>query len=149
MTHKSSRIKDLVSGLQGGALDSRYLGYFVCLNRGEFYLAHEVLEDLWLESRGAPESDFYKALIQFTGAFVHLQKNRLGPAAALFRLSKGYLSRFPPLYHQLDVSELIRLHDVWLGLLIQGGGQINPLATHPPPHVYPRDIEVASSGTSR
>ena len=135
--------------LKSGGLDARYLGYFACFNRREFYVAHDVLEDLWLECRGCPDADFYKALIQFAGAFVHLQKNRLGPAAALFRLSKSYLSRFPDAYLQLDVAGVIRLAERWLGLLEQGRLCVNPLETEPSPRVLPSDIGIASSAASR
>ena len=134
---------------EGKGLDSRYLGYFACFNRQEFYVAHDVLEDLWLECRGGPDADFYKALIQFAGAFVHLQKNRLGPAAALFRLSRSYLSRFPATHLQLDVAGVIRIAGRWLALLEQGPCGANPLGTQACPSLLPLDIGIASSASSR
>src|SRR5450631_3036445 len=96
---KSQRIARLVAGLPAGgesSLDPRYLGYFTCFNAGQYYEAHDLLEDLWLEHRSNPESAFYKGLIQFAGAFVHLKKqhgsplhpkhrDRLAPAARLFK----------------------------------------------------------------
>ena len=59
---------------QGQVLDAHYLGYFACFNRGWFYEAHDVLEELWLANRTGPNYAFYKGLIQLAGAFVHLQK---------------------------------------------------------------------------
>ena len=142
----------MVGEFDGKAMDSRYLGYFACFNRQEFYLAHEVLEDLWLESRGAPEANFFKALIQLTGAFVHLQKNRLRPAAALFRLARGYFSDFPKDYHQLDLAAVIKIADLWLELLERGQYSVNPLASQSTPQLFPSglsDIRIASCEASR
>ena len=42
--------------------------------------------------RHTPNDGFYKGLIQLAGAFVHLQKDRLRPAASLFRLAQKYLA---------------------------------------------------------
>lgn len=113
MTHKSGRIAEMVQAFQGHDLDARYLGYFDCFNKGHFYEAHDVLEDLWLLDKKGPDGDFYKALIQLAGAFVHLQKSRLGPCVALLRLSRSYLGGYPPLHHGLDLSAVIQLTREW------------------------------------
>ena len=52
----------------------------------------------WRRARRA-NYGFYKGLIQFAGAFVHLQKDRLRPAAALFKLSRSYLEKYP-IHHE-------------------------------------------------
>ena len=88
-------------------LDPRYLGYFKCFNAAQYYEAHDVLENLWLESRDIPEANFYKGLIQLAGAFVHLKKHhervfppkdlrRLAPASRLFALARENLRPFSP-----------------------------------------------------
>ena len=87
MSKKSAKIAALIESCRGEKLDAHYLGYFHCFNRGLFYEAHDVLEELWLPERTGPNGAFYKGLIQLAGAFVHLQKNRLRPAAALFKLA--------------------------------------------------------------
>ena len=114
MSHKSARIASLVESLQGRDLDARYLGYFNCFNHQQFYEAHEVLEDLWLEVRFKPDGDFYKALIQLAGAFVHFQKSRKGPAAALLKLASGYLSKYPLVHHHLNTRTVRHLIQGWL-----------------------------------
>ena len=83
MSHKHAKITAIVDEFQGQDLDAHYLGYFACFNRQLFFEAHEVLEQIWLPQRHGPNGAFYKGLIQLAGAFVHLQKNRSGPAAAL------------------------------------------------------------------
>lgn len=144
MSHKTPKIRALVRRFEGQPLDARYLGYFACFNRQEFYEAHDVLEDLWLEQKGAPDSDFYKALIQFAGAFVHLQKGRLRPAATLFRLSSTYLARFPSPHHQLDLVQVRALASAWAARLSEGNFLVNPLPAGPLPLLLPIDIRIAS-----
>jgi predicted metal-dependent hydrolase len=114
MTSKSGKIAALIEALGGQTLDAHYLGYFECFNRQLFFEAHEVLEELWLAHRDGPNYAFYKGLIQLAGAFVHLQKNRLRPAAALFRLADANLRKYPPVYEQLDLAEVLALIHAWL-----------------------------------
>ena len=115
----------------GGALDPHYLAYFDYFNRELFYEAHDVLENLWLAQRGKPDDLYYKGLIQFAGAFVHLQKNRLGPAVALFNLARGNLNRFPPFHHQLNLAELLDTAAQWIEKIEAATG--NPLVVFGPP----------------
>ena len=129
VTHKSTKVAALTASLQGQDLDARYLGYFKCFNQGLFYEAHDVLEDLWLECRRGPNDGFYKGLIQFTGAFVHLQKNRLAPSAALFRLSAKYLTPYAPHHEHLEVSALLEMGRHWTSELERTAFERNPL-TH-------------------
>ena len=52
---KSDRIRDLVQQLgptSDPALDPRYTGFFACFNERQYYEAHDILEDLWLEETG-------------------------------------------------------------------------------------------------
>ncbi|HEY0457477.1 MAG TPA: DUF309 domain-containing protein [Verrucomicrobiae bacterium] len=132
MSKKSGHIAELIASCQGRELDAHYLGYFECFNRQLFYEAHDVLEELWLTQRHGPNDGFYKGLIQFAGAFVHLQKNRLGPAAALLRLSRKYLSGYPATHERLKISMLLGYIDDWLKKLASDGGT-NPLQKNAPP----------------
>ncbi|MEK7674899.1 MAG: DUF309 domain-containing protein [Verrucomicrobiota bacterium] len=127
MSKKSARIAALIDGCQGQALDARYLGYFACFNGQLFYEAHDVLEDLWLPARQGPHGSFYKGLIQLAGAFVHLQKNRLRPAASLFKLARLNLQRYSPVHEQLDVTRILGLAEDWLARLEGAQFAKNPL----------------------
>jgi predicted metal-dependent hydrolase len=111
---KSARLLVLLDQFKGQHLDPRYLAYFQCFNQQLFFDAHDVLEDLWLAERNGPNYSFYKGLIQLAGAFVHLQKQRSAPAASLFRLARKYLSGYPAIYEQLDLTATIQLIDDWL-----------------------------------
>jgi len=142
MSKKSAKIAALIEQCRGRELPAHYLGYFECFNQQLFYEAHDVLEELWLrEGRQGPNHGFYKGLIQFAGAFVHLQKNRPGPAAALFKLSQSYLEKYPTLHERLDVTSLLALSAKWIGFLEDEVHPGNPLAKYAPPTLClePRD----------
>lgn len=134
MSKKSPKIAALIESCHGQELPAHYLGYFECFNRQLFYEAHDVLEELWLaEGKTGANHGFYKGLIQFTGAFVHLQKGRLRPAAALFKLSLSYLSQFPVRHQRLDVAHVLALGSQWVELLERDAFAVNPLEQTPPP----------------
>lgn len=133
MSKKSGRIAELIDSCRGQALSPYYLGYFRCFNEGLFYESHDVLEELWLGCRREPRGNFYKGLIQFAGAFVHLQKDRLRPAAALFRLSASYLECYRPEYEHLDVEVVLRHSREWIECLEAAEYMSNPLGERTPP----------------
>lgn len=137
MSHKSDRIAELIKSFQGRHYDAHYLGYFDCFNSQQFYEAHEVLEDLWLADKHGPNGDFYKGLIQLAGAYVHLQKNRLRPAAALFNLTRANLAKYPLRHEGLDLAALTRLIDEWLHALAADHFTRNPLTDTNAPQLTP------------
>lgn len=124
---KSSRVEAWVekSGIVPRAgLDPFYLAYFECFNKGLYYEAHDVLEQLWLPEKGkvGENEKFFKGLIQLAGAFVHLRKQyerplhpkdgrRLRPAARLFRLAMANLAPFTGVERHwlLDVRQACKL----------------------------------------
>ncbi len=134
MSKKSAKIAELIAGCEGREMNAYYLGYFECFNRGYFFEAHDVLEELWLaQGKTGPNYAFYKGLIQFAGAFVHLQKGRLGPAGALFKLTRANLLQYPSPHERLDLDLLLGLIGEWLGHL--DGAAINPFPTRPAPQL--------------
>jgi len=135
VSHKSASIAELVQSFQGRELDAHYLGYFALFNQQKFFEAHEVLEELWLPARRTAEGDFYKGLIQLTGAFVHLQKKRLRPAAALFKLAQSNLAKYPSPHARLNLTAVGLLIDGWQWRLTKDDYLVNPLAAGQPPQL--------------
>jgi predicted metal-dependent hydrolase len=133
MSNKSPRIAALIERHRGQRLPAHYLAYFDCFNQRLYYEAHDVLEELWLSVRQGPKDGFYKGLIQFAGAFVHLQKNRLRPAAALFKLSQSYLSQYPSPHEGLDVTHVLEIASAWIVLLEEASFSRNPMEHETPP----------------
>ncbi len=140
VSKKSAKIAALIDSCRGQNLDAHYLGYFACFNQALFYEAHDVLEELWLADRHGPKGAFYKGLIQLAGAFVHLQKKRLRPSAALFKLARANLEKYPARHEQLDVSSVLALIESWLGQLESQHFSANPLdGGHAPKLLPPTD----------
>ena len=135
MSKKSGKIAERIAVFQGQALDAHYLGYFDCFNEQLFYEAHDVLEDVWLLDRHGPNGDFFKGLIQLAGAFVHLQKNRLRPADALFQLAERNLGKYPAQHESADVGALLKLISNWREALVAGGFARNPLVPSTAPFI--------------
>lgn len=117
----------MIESFRGQELDAHYLGYFDCFNRQFFYEAHDVLEDLWLPDRQGANGNFYKGLIQLAGAFVHLQKNRMRPSAALFKLARANLEKYPRVHEQLELDQVQALIQCWLEQLESQDFTVNPL----------------------
>ena len=114
--------------------DPHYLGYFECFNQQKYFEAHEVLEELWLRTKGGRHF-FYKGLIQIAGAFVHLQKSKLHPAARLLCLARKYLRLYPPLLDGFDVAEILSRSKGWLDLLENSNYTKNPYNPKYPPRL--------------
>jgi predicted metal-dependent hydrolase len=138
MSRKSAKIAALIERHQGRELAAHYLGYFECFNRGWYYDAHDVLEELWLLDRHGPSGAFYKGLIQFAGAFVHMQKHtpqrpRLRPAAALLELARVNLQNYPGTHEHLNLVQLLGLIEDWRGRLQEHQFLVNPLSAESAP----------------
>ena len=135
MSRKSKRIAAMVEGFDNGKLDPHYLGYFRCFNKQLFYEAHEVLEHLWLNDKHGPNGAFYKGLIQLAGAFVHLQRNHLRPAAALFKLACANFEKYPHFHEHLNLETTRKLARKWLADLEQTRFGVNPLTSRTAPEL--------------
>ena len=122
-----------------------YRAFFRCWNEQRYYEAHDVLEQLWLNTNTV-DDNFFKGLIQAAGAFVHLQKNfehpthakhsrRLPPAARLFRLAEKNLSIFAPRHHELDVAGLCQLLRTHADRIVASDYKTNPWSPESAPRL--------------
>ena len=112
-----------MEGIEAGEHDPHLVGYLRCFNSQKFYEAHDVLEALWLKDRTGPDGDFFKGMIQFAGAFVHLQKSRNRPAKVLFLRCTTYLSKYPSKFYALDVAGIIKLAKYYASFLEEFEGE--------------------------
>jgi uncharacterized protein len=153
--NKGERISRLVDQLAGAGIDPPqpdvadhpfYRAFFLCWNEQRYYEAHDVLEQLWLKTHSG-DADFFKGLIQASGAFVHLQKRfenpahpkhsrRLPPAVRLFRLAEKNLSSFAPRHHQLDVVALCQLLHAYADQIAASDYKTNPWAPETAPKLH-------------
>jgi hypothetical protein len=70
------------------------------------------------------------------GAFVHLQKNRLHPSAALFKLARTNLQKYPSVHEHLDIDGVLWLIEMWLQQLESCKYILNPLTTADAPKLH-------------
>ena len=87
--------------------DPRYLAGILFFNEHDFFVAHEVWEDLWAESHG-DERRFYQGLIQAAVGLFHFSGGNLGGAVKLYRSSYDYMQRCGSPFLGLDVAAFWR-----------------------------------------
>jgi hypothetical protein len=90
-----------------------------CYRRGEFFLAHEHWETVWLQL-DEPEKSFLQALIQMSSACHHRQRGNLRGAISLMRKSLRRLETCPTRFWGIEVSALCGEVRKWLRLLEDG-----------------------------
>jgi predicted metal-dependent hydrolase len=74
-------------------------------NTGEFFEAHEVWEEIWLEET-EPEKTFLQGIIQIAAAFHHYCRENIDGTETLLASGIVKLSRFPPEHRGLAIGEL-------------------------------------------
>jgi hypothetical protein len=76
-------------------------------NRREFFVCHEVLEEIWTHERG-PRRLFLQGIIHFAVAFYHDQRGN--PVGASRQLRKGLrkLAVYLPAWEGIDTAQLSR-----------------------------------------
>ncbi len=90
-----------------------------CYRNGEFFLAHEHWEGVWLQC-DEPEKTFLQALIQITAAFHHVQRKNFKGAASLLRRASRRLDSFPAVYGGIEVEAVRENVREWLRALDEG-----------------------------
>jgi predicted metal-dependent hydrolase len=148
MSHKSPKIDALLAGFEElPGFDRHYAGFFHCFNAQLYYEAHDVLEEVWLPIRGQPEARFYQGLIQMAGGFVHLQKERLGPAARLFALALVNFEAYPACHAGIDLDAVRKLCRDYRAAVVDSRETVNPWSKERAPQLAlpMREIDSAPS----
>jgi predicted metal-dependent hydrolase len=86
-----------------GPYDPRYLAGIVLFNRGDYFEAHEVWEDLWMDTAGA-DKKFYQGLIQAAVALCHFSNGNLRGATKLYRSGSDYLKKYPSQHFGMNLD---------------------------------------------
>ena len=87
-----------------------------CYRDGEFFLAHEHWESVWLRLE-EPEKSFLQALIQTTAAFHHFQAGNSAGAASLLRRALRRLERCSASFGGVATETLCDEVRAWLQAL--------------------------------
>jgi predicted metal-dependent hydrolase len=81
-------------------------------NAAEFFEAHEVWEEMWLEE-AEPEKTFLQGIIQIAAAFHHYCRENTDGTEALLAAGIVKLSRFPAVHRGLAIEELRSAAKQW------------------------------------
>jgi len=114
-------MKHLATVCHNGFVDQAGFSRGVVLfNHGEFFEAHEVLEDVW---RAAPpgERKFLQGLIQVAVSFHHRSTGNLIGAGSLLKRGCSNLSSYPGSYAGIDLDNLRESLASWDKALANGG----------------------------
>ena len=82
--------------------DPRYLAGILFFNQQDYFEAHEVWENLWMDCAGT-ERQFYKALIHAAVALHHFSNGNLRGALKLFHSGRDYMKPHGDRYKGLQV----------------------------------------------
>jgi predicted metal-dependent hydrolase len=103
-------------------------------NSGHFFEAHELWEEVWLETRG-PDKAFLQGLIQVAAAFHHYSRANLRGTRNLLQAGLLKLERFPEAHSGLAIEPLRSDVRVWLSALesmeMPENVKIPTIARHP------------------
>jgi len=118
----ASEILDMTPGSQNTKHElpnTRLKAGVELFNRGEYFEAHEVWEELW---RDCPAADrrFVQALIQAAVAVHHFERGNHTGAARLFRSGQHYMEPYRPRHHGLDVDAFWRQMETHLAPALLG-----------------------------
>ena len=143
MSHKSPKIDALLAGFaELPDFNRHYVGFFRCFNAQLYYEAHDVLEEVWLPIRGQAQAKFYQGLIQMAGGFVHLQKQRLGPAARLFALALANFETYPPRHAGIDLDAIREVCRKHRQAVIDSGETLNPWSKDHAPQLALPSVDI-------
>jgi predicted metal-dependent hydrolase len=89
-----------------------YIQFFQHYHQGEYWEAHEVLEELWQQDR---TNDFYHGLIQIAAIMHQLVRGKVRGARKLSTSAIGYLTPYAPKHEGVEVGSILK----WLQFCLQ------------------------------
>ncbi|VTR96672.1 DUF309 domain-containing protein [Tuwongella immobilis] len=126
--------------------DARYLRGILEFNRGEFFEAHEIWEELWRDCPAEPRR-FVQGLIQAAVAIYHANRGNRAGCARLYQSARAYMLRYESPYWGLDIGAFWQAMEQclapWLATESSWGFATGPtcplprIALQPPPTTWP------------
>ena len=115
-------------GIQSACLEplsDRALAGIGLFNRGDYFEAHEVLEEAWNEDAG-PGRELYRAILQVAVAYLQIERGNYRGAVKMFLRLRQWIGPLPDVCRGVDVAglrqaafhveeELLRLGESGLG----------------------------------
>src|SRR5512140_3490985 len=79
-------------------------------NHGEYFEAHELLEEAWRAEPG-PVRELYRGILQISVAYYHLLRGNYTGAVKMFNRSRTWLSPFPNRCRGIDLARFRQDYD--------------------------------------
>lgn len=107
------------------AFDPRFLAGIDHFNRREYFEAHEVWEDLWIEVNDE-RKDFYQGLIQAAVALHHAGRGNAAGATTLYRRMESNLDPYRPACEGIDLDRFLgRMEECCRPLFAEAPGPVD------------------------
>ena len=74
-------------------------------NNGEFWWAHEALEDAW-NAEPAPIKEMYRGILQAAVVYHHISKENYRGAVKVYQRSQKWLNPLPAICQGVDIARL-------------------------------------------
>jgi len=74
-------------------------------NKGEYWLAHEALEDAW-NAEPSPIKEFYRGILQAAVVYHHISKENYRGALKVYRRSRKWLNPLSEICQGVDIARL-------------------------------------------
>ena len=97
------KLCELVASPLSGSDRSGFEKFIQSFDSGQYWEAHEVLEEVWKVDR----QDFYKGLIQVAASWVHLERNNRSGVLKVLPRALRYLEKYPGRHRGWDLGRLI------------------------------------------
>ncbi|HZG14651.1 MAG TPA: DUF309 domain-containing protein [Candidatus Bathyarchaeia archaeon] len=92
----------------------QYYLFLQKFNEGEYYECHDLLEEIWMEEK---TNKFLQGMLQLSVGLYHFGYGNIKGARWMFGNARKYLSRYTPVYWDLDVERVIAYLDQCLAAL--------------------------------
>ncbi|HEY8342990.1 MAG TPA: DUF309 domain-containing protein [Calditerricola sp.] len=90
--------------MTGSGYPAQYQEFFVRYEKGEYWEAHEVLEELWQTER---HNGFYHGLIQVAAIMHQAQRGKVGGMRKLAASALRYLEPYRPQHMGVNVDRVV------------------------------------------
>ena len=84
---------------------SAYAGILL-FNRGEYFEAHEALEDAWKEVE-TEDRDLYRGILQIAVAYEHIKRGNYVGAVKIYGRSQKWLTKWPDICQGINIKQLL------------------------------------------
>ena len=76
-------------------------------NEGEYWLAHEALEEAWKEESGAVR-ELYRAILQTAVVYLHVTRNNYNGAIKVYGRVQKWIQPWPEVCRGIEIGQLRR-----------------------------------------